>query len=73
MVSRPGETEIEMVRRHIREGEEHVAHQRGIVASLPDSDLAKTARQLLETFKQALESHQEHLARLLHSAPKPGV
>lgn len=30
-----GRTEIEMVQRHIRVGEKHVARQREIVASLP--------------------------------------
>ena len=39
-----GETEIEMVQRHIRQGEESVTSQRKVVASLPpDSALEKTA------------------------------
>ena len=69
-----GETEIEMVQRHIRQGEGHVASQREIVASLPpDSPLAENARQLLTQFEETLESHHEHLARLLHQDRKPGV
>lgn len=71
---RSGETEIEMVQRHVREGEEHVVRQREIVATLPpDSDLAVTAHQLLTAFEETLESHREHLARLLHPRPEAGV
>lgn len=45
------ENEIEMVRRHDREGEEHVACQHKIIKRLPsEGDLAKTARQLLMLF-----------------------
>lgn len=37
-----------------------------IVAGLPpDSALAKTARQLLAQFEDALDSHRAHLVRLL--------
>lgn len=63
-MARSGETEIEMVQRHVREGEEHVVRQREIVATLPpDSDLAVTAHQLLTAFEETLESHREHLAQ----------
>lgn len=69
-----GETDIEMVQRHVREGEEHVVRQREIVASLPpNSDLAVTAHQLLTLFEEGLEQHRDHLARLLHSKPEAGV
>lgn len=65
-MARSGETEIAMVQRHIREGEKHVARQREIVAGLPpDSALAKTARQLLTQFEDALDGHRAHLVRLL--------
>lgn len=64
-MARSSETEIEMVQRHIRQGEEHVARQGEIVAGLPpDSALAKTAHQLLAQFEETLESHRAHLARL---------
>lgn len=44
-MARMEESEIEMVERHVREGEEHVASQREIVASLPpESGLADAAR-----------------------------
>ena len=73
-MTRLGETEIEMVERHIRGGEGHVARQREIVASLPpDSDLAETARQLLTLLEESLKNHREHLVRLLHSGSEAGV
>lgn len=63
-----------MIRRHVREGEEHVVRQREIVASLPpDSDLAQTAHQLLTLFEESLKNHRAHLARLLHSGPETAV
>lgn len=63
------ETEIEMVRRHVREGEGHVTRQREIVASLPPmSEMAATARELLAVFEEGLEHHRAHLARLLGSS-----
>ncbi|MDQ1902204.1 hypothetical protein RAH32_17420 [Paracoccus sp. WLY502] len=69
-----GETEIEMVQRHIRQGEESVTSQRKIVASLPpDSALEKTARQLLVQFEDALENHRAHLTRLLNQHPEAGL
>mgnify|MGYP006877413173 CR=1 FL=1 len=73
-MARSGETEIEMVQRHVREGEERVVRQREIVASLPpDSDLAATAHQLLTLFEETQESHREHLARLLCEGPETNV
>jgi hypothetical protein len=64
------ETDIEMVRRHIRKAEKHVVRQREIVANLPpNSDLAKTAQRLLIVFEENLENHQAHLARLLDQRP----
>jgi len=66
-MTRSGETELQMVQRHVREGEEHVARQREIVASLPpESDLAVTAHQLLTLFEETLERHREHLTRVSH-------
>lgn len=61
-----GEAEIEMVRRHVCEGEEHVTRQRDIVARLPPSgDLAEIARALLPEVEESLEAHRTRLARLL--------
>ena len=60
-----GETELEMVQRHIREGYAHVARQREIIAELRASghsvDLAEA---LLVTFLTAQASHEDHLARI---------
>jgi len=73
-MARSGESEIEMVQRHVREGERHAVRQREIVASLPpDTDLAKTAHQLLTLFEESLENHREHLARLLREGSEAGV
>lgn len=76
-MARSGETEIEMVQRHVREGEAHIVRQREIVASLPpDSDLVVTAHQLLTLFEETQESHRNHLARLLreeHKGREAGV
>ena len=60
------ESELEMVERHIREGEEHLASQRKIVASLSsESGFLEAAHELLRLFEEILEQHREHLARLL--------
>ena len=73
-MARSGESEIEMVQRHAREGERHAVRQREIVASLPpNTDLAETAHQLLKLFEESLENHREHLARLLREEPEAGV
>ncbi|MBS3649662.1 hypothetical protein KEU06_13700 [Pseudaminobacter sp. 19-2017] len=60
-----GETEIEMVRRHVREGERHVAIQKSILDDLAaagrPTDLAK---KLLAEFEETLAQHRAHLARL---------
>ncbi len=69
-MAHPGETDIEMVQRHVREGEGQVARQRELVDSLPlESELAETARALLAQFEDMQEMHRAHLARLLGSAP----
>ena len=59
------ETELEMVRRHIREGEAHVTRQREIVAVLLDgSNLRQLAEALLLGLEESLWLHHVHLARL---------
>lgn len=73
-IARDGETELEMVRRHVREGEAHLVRQREILATLPpNSDLAVTAHQLLTLLEGTQELHQAHLDRLLRSEPEAGV
>jgi hypothetical protein len=60
------ETEREMVERHIREGEAHVARQREIVERLPPTgEVADMARTLLANYQETLNLHRAHLARLV--------
>ena len=59
------ETELEMVRRHVRDGVGHLARQRRIVAGLhADSLLTEIAEQLLATFEDVQRQHMAHLALL---------
>lgn len=59
------ETELELVRHHVREGAGHVARQRKIVAGLhADAFLTEIAKQLLVVFEDAQRLHMAHLARL---------
>ena len=60
-----GETELEMVRRHVREGEMHVKRQGEIVAELKEQGApVDMAVALLNQFQNLLRQHKEHLARL---------
>ena len=60
-----GETELQMVQRHVREGEAYVQRQREIVTKMWElgapTDIAVT---LLEAFQDALRLHKAHLVRL---------
>jgi two-component system chemotaxis response regulator CheB len=60
-----GETELQMVQRHIREGEAHVQRQREIVTKMWErgapTDLAVS---LLEAFQGTLRQHIAHLVRI---------
>jgi hypothetical protein len=59
------ETELEMVTRHVREGERHVLRQREIVRDLLDRHHPTAlAEQLLVEFEQTLVDHRAHLTRL---------
>ena len=59
------ETELEMVRRHIREGERHLTGQRALIARLKDSNLpTKEAEALLGSFEDLQRQHEAHLARV---------
>lgn len=65
-VMRPGETLLEMARRHVREGEAHVAGQRAIVARLGAHGLPTgDAEALLAEFESTLRDHQTSLMRML--------
>jgi hypothetical protein len=62
----PDETELAMTRRHVREGEAHVARQREIVNELSDHGHDTVmAETLLAEFESTLRDHRAHLARLL--------
>lgn len=60
-----GETELEMTRRHVREGAEHVANQRALIARLQEQALpTEEAEALLITFEDLQSQHEAHLARI---------
>jgi hypothetical protein len=63
------ETELEMVRRHVQDGERHIAGQHARIARLAASELSTEAA---ETFLVLLETlqrqHEAHLARLTPGA-----
>jgi hypothetical protein len=62
---RAGETELEMVQRHVRESEARIIRQREIVAKLPaGSDLLLLGESLLADLEDALRQHKAHLARI---------
>ena len=59
------ETEREMVERHVRDGERHVASQRDILAHLRKHRRdAELAERTLMNLEDPLALHYEHLARL---------
>ncbi|WP_289014367.1 hypothetical protein [uncultured Methylobacterium sp.] len=58
------ETKLEMLRRHCREVEEHVAKQRAFVARPAADGLPmQEAAELLGTFENLQRQHDAHLAR----------
>jgi hypothetical protein len=62
---KPGETLIQMARRHVSEAEMHVQKQHGIIARLNTSGLpADQAQELLHEFEATLEDHRASLARI---------
>jgi hypothetical protein len=66
------ETELEMVRRHVRQGADHVAHQRTLLARLTAEDLpSEEAVALLANFEDLQEQHEAHLARVEAKGAKP--
>lgn len=60
-----GETELQMVQRHIREGNAHVQRQTEIVTQMWErgapTDVAVT---LLKQFQDTLRLHKAHLVRI---------
>ena len=64
------EPELDMVRRHVREGAGHVANQRALVAHLKaDSLPVADAEALLATFEDIQRQHEAHLARIEAGTP----
>ena len=64
------ESDLEMVRRHVSEGERPIALQHRIIAHLREiGGSTELAEQLLAEFERTLLSHRRHLARA--EAPEP--
>ena len=68
------ETELEMVRRHIREGAGQLASQRFLIARMRMNGISTDeAETLLATFEDTQRQHEAHLARIDDaSVTKPG-
>lgn len=61
----PQETEVEIGRRHIRDGAIHIARQHQLIALMRVQGLSTVlAEELLAHFEQVMVLHEEHLARL---------
>ena len=59
------ETDLEMVQRHVREGEGHLANQRALIARLKTSGLpTDEAEAVLDVFKEVQRHHEAHCRRL---------
>ena len=60
-----GETELEMVQRHVREGERHLTLQHKIISWLADhGNSTAEAERLLRSMADMQRMDREHLARL---------
>ncbi|MCJ2090791.1 hypothetical protein MKK88_33130 [Methylobacterium sp. E-005] len=68
------ETELEMVRRHIREGAGQLASQRFLIARMRmNGILTEEAERLLLAFEDTLKQHDAHLPRIDDATvAKPG-
>jgi hypothetical protein len=63
-----GETELEMVRRHVREGIENVARQYTIINKLRVGNYSiELAEEVLLVFQSIQIQHELHLDRILKS------
>lgn len=70
------ETELEMVQRHVREGEIHVKRQREIIIEIQErGGPTEVALKLLDNFEGLQREHNAHLARLKAENPDaaPGI
>ena len=62
---RVGETELEMVQRHVRQGERHVARQIEIIADmLFRNQPTGSAENLLFNFDRSFRAHKAHFDQL---------
>jgi hypothetical protein len=62
------ETELEMVRRHVREGREHVARQYSTINKIMVGNYpVELAEELLFLFQSIQIQHEAHLDRILKS------
>ena len=60
-----GEAELELVRRHVAEGDRHVQQQLALIARLERLGLdTLTAQELLADFERTLDLHKAHQERL---------
>ena len=67
-----GESELDMVKRHVRDGEVQVARQREIVAALGKTGRAvDMAESLLALFVSIQDAHLAHLTRITADAADP--
>ena len=61
-----GETELEMVERHIRQGERHVSRQHEIIAEMDcRGQWTGVAEDLLLNFEFCLRGHKAHLEQII--------
>ena len=63
---RLGEIELEMVQRHVREGEKHVSRQIEIIAEMKlRKQLTDLAQRVLFNLEHCQRNHLDHLEHLL--------
>lgn len=63
---RPGETEREMVQRHIRQSEQHFTRQIEIIEALELGNYpTNLAKQVLSAYERSLHAHMVHLDKLI--------
>ena len=61
-----GETELEMVKRHVRQGERHMSRQLEIIADMQlRNQTTDVAEKLLFNFDRSLRAHMDHLSELI--------
>jgi alkylation response protein AidB-like acyl-CoA dehydrogenase len=66
----PHETEREMVERHIRQSERHIAAQQDVLLRLREMALSTVdAEAFMSSLHQVLDLHRQHLARILQCPP----